>query len=150
MLHVTRKWLGPQEDKSDCFRLRTEVFIQEQHFENEFDEIDETARHLLLTQEGEPVATARIFEEEGRWWIGRICVVKNGRKDGIGTLVLLLCEDKIRELGGTQSSLKAQMQAKGFYEKAGYRAQGEPFEDEGCPHILMCKDLTAHCCGCRQ
>lgn len=150
MLHVTRHWFGPGEDKTDCFRLRTQVFIEEQKFQEEFDDIDDIALHLLLTQEGEPVATARIFEQESRWWIGRICVAKHCRKDGMGTLALLLCEDKLREIGAEKSYLKAQMQAKGFYEKAGYRAQGEVFEDEGCAHILMYKDLTAPCCGCHQ
>ena len=37
--------------------------------------------------------------------------------------------------------LAAQVQAKGFYEKAGYSADGEEFLEEHCPHIRMCKKI---------
>ena len=40
--------------------------------------------------------------------------------------------------------LDAQARAAGFYEKAGFCTCGEPFDEEGCPHIRMEKDLTDH------
>ena len=38
-------------------------------------------------------------------------------------------------------SLSAQVQAKPFYESLGYRAEGEEYLDEGCPHVMMRKVL---------
>ncbi|MDY4474645.1 GNAT family N-acetyltransferase [Mitsuokella sp.] len=37
--------------------------------------------------------------------------------------------------------LSAQIQARPFYEKLGYRASGEEYLDEYCPHIRMEKEL---------
>ena len=44
-----------------------------------------------------------------------------------------------REMGFAEVALAAQVRARGFYEKVGYAACGEPFDEEGCPHILMTK-----------
>ena len=46
-----------------------------------------------------------------------------------------------KEKGAEEMMLHAQCQAKGFYEKAGYRAYGEIEDDQGCPHIWMRKYL---------
>lgn len=40
---------------------------------------------------------------------------------------------------GTKISLASQMHAIPFYAKAGYEQQGEPFDEDGQPHILMTK-----------
>lgn len=38
-------------------QIRTDVFMKEQGFENEFDEIDETAKFVLLSIDGKAVGT---------------------------------------------------------------------------------------------
>lgn len=46
----------------DAARIRTEVFIEEQGFSGEFDEIDRTAAvHLVLYEKGIPAGVCRIF-----------------------------------------------------------------------------------------
>ena len=56
--------------------LRRKVFITEQGFQNEFDDIDRTAWHVLISEGGFPCGTGRVFEtpaqaattwEESRW-----------------------------------------------------------------------------------
>ena len=58
-----------------CAReLRQKVFVKEQGFRDEFDEIDATAVHLVLfADDGAPAATCRIFrsEEEKTYILGR-------------------------------------------------------------------------------
>ena len=45
--------------------IRETVFIQEQGFQSEFDEIDNTAVHFVLFDEDEiPIATCRVFWNE--------------------------------------------------------------------------------------
>ena len=41
----------------DIKQIRTDVFMKEQGFENEFDEIDETAKFVLLSIDGKAVGT---------------------------------------------------------------------------------------------
>lgn len=42
-------------------QIRIDVFMKEQGFEDEFDEIDETAKFVLLSIDGKPAARADIF-----------------------------------------------------------------------------------------
>jgi predicted GNAT family N-acyltransferase len=47
------------------------------------------------------------------------------------------------ERGLTVVELAAQIQAIGFYERAGFRAIGEVFMDAGLPHRKMVLDLLS-------
>lgn len=129
----------------ECKKIREEVFIKEQKFENEFDEIDETAYHLVLFQNNLPVATGRMYpstEDSAAYILGRIAVLKEYRKCHLGKEVLTILENKAKNLGAEKTVLSAQMQAKGFYEKNGYKKFGEVYYDEYCPHIHMEKILV--------
>lgn len=129
----------------ECKKIREEVFIKEQKFENEFDEIDETAYHLVLFQNNLPVATGRMYpstEDSATYILGRIAVLKEYRKCHLGKEVLTILENKAKNLGAEKTVLSAQMQAKGFYEKNGYKKFGEVYYDEYCPHIHMEKILV--------
>jgi len=48
----------------DIKQIRTDVFMKEQGFENEFDEIDEKAKFVLLSIDGKAVGTCRFFPSE--------------------------------------------------------------------------------------
>ena len=43
---------------------------------NEFDDIDHEAYHAVIYTGGYPIATGRLFDENGEAHIGRICVRK--------------------------------------------------------------------------
>lgn len=43
-------------------KVREEVFMQEQGFQNEFDEIDNISWHIVMFHEEEPIAAYRINE----------------------------------------------------------------------------------------
>lgn len=123
--------------------IREAIFIGEQHFSYEFDEIDDIAWHLLLTVDGKPAGAARLYESKkaGVWLIGRVAVLPEYRKLKLGTRLVQECEQKIRELNGTRAELSAQCRVQPFYEKMGYIPHGEVYLDEYCPHIHMEKDL---------
>lgn len=123
--------------------IRRTIFMEEQGFENEFDETDNIALHIVLCAEGSPAAVCRFFPGgESEYIIGRIAVLKQYRGRGLGAKVLKAAEETIAERGGRTASLHAQLSARGFYEKQGYTAEGTTELDEGCPHVWMHKCLT--------
>ena len=59
--------------------IREKVFIEEQGFQSEFDEIDGRAAHLVAFDEaGTPVGTCRVFWNAavGSHTLGRLAVLK--------------------------------------------------------------------------
>ena len=127
----------------DARAVRTDVFVVEQGFQNEFDEIDARAYHAVLYGGERPIATGRTFQDQhGNWHIGRVAVRKEYRGAGIGVLVMRALEEKLRELHAPGAELSAQIQAVGFYKKLGYRPFGAEYWDEHVPHIAMQKSFS--------
>ena len=127
----------------DSKMIREKVFMEEQGFENEFDDTDEIATQIVMYDEDKPVATCRIFNGASKeeFIFGRLAVLKEYRGRNIGTKVIQEAEKLVLEKGGKSMALHAQCRVKGFYEAMGYRAFGEVEDDEGCPHIWMKKAL---------
>ncbi len=122
--------------------IRCEVFINEQKFENEFDDIDSNSIHIVLFCDGVPAATGRLFKDaDGLWHVGRIAVKKQFRGKALGAEVMRLIEEKAREKGAEKIVLSAQCRVRSFYEKCGYTAYGDVYLDEYCEHIRMEKAL---------
>lgn len=131
------------ENSQQAADIRKAVFVDEQGFQNEFDDIDNDAYHaVLFTDDKTPVACGRLFTSDGKTYtIGRVAVIKEYRKKGLGEKIVTALESKARELGGIETELSAQVRAKGFYEKLGYSPFGDEYLDEYCPHISMKKAL---------
>ncbi|MDU7338848.1 MAG: GNAT family N-acetyltransferase [Clostridium sp.] len=126
----------------DAKAIRHTVFVEEQGFRNEFDEIDPIAHHIVVYIENTPVATGRVFAGKGEEYIiGRIAVVRPYRGEGFGRIVVENLENQARVLGAKAVMLSAQTQARGFYESLGYDADGEVYLEEHCPHVKMKKCL---------
>ncbi len=133
------KWGQNDAVFQDAASLRTEVFVIEQGFAEEFDETDKTALHMVIyDHENIPVATGRLFEETGgTWHIGRICTPSRQRGTGLGRMIVEQLEKKAVALGAKHIILGAQTRVQGFYETLGYRVCGEEYLEEYCPHIPM-------------
>lgn len=124
--------------------IRRKVFIEEQGFISEFDEVDEKATHFLAIDEfGIAQATCRVFFDEGRgaYVMGRFAVIKENRGKNIGTLIVDSVSRYVREKGKSEVLVHAQCRATPFYQKAGFIAYGKEDDDEGVPHIWMKKLL---------
>ena len=124
--------------------IREEVFVKEQGFENEFDEIDKTAKHLVFYDGSAPVATCRYYKgnEDRVYFVGRIAVLKSHRGKHMGSHIMKTVEDMVDLECGKKIVLSAQVRAKEFYKKNGYVETGEPYYDEYCEHIRMEKVLA--------
>jgi predicted GNAT family N-acyltransferase len=130
----------------DLRYIREVVFVEEQGFTDEFDDvyIDNISFHLLLCIEGKPVATGRLYQKnpfEDVYIIGRLAVLRDYRMLSLGSIVLANLEEKAKECGAISIELSAQCRVQGFYEKHGYRSIGDTYLDGDCPHILMIKNI---------
>lgn len=126
----------------DARNIRLKVFVEEQHFQNEFDNNENKSKHIVLYENSKPVATARFFEEEPKVYKpGRIAVLKEYRKGGYGKAVLTAAEKEIKALGGKKVHILGQKRVQGFYEKMGYVPYGDIEYDEGVEHINLYKEI---------
>jgi predicted GNAT family N-acyltransferase len=125
--------------------LRTRVFVEEQGVpaEIEQDAHDATAVHgLVRDEEGRVVATGRLLVRDGGGVIGRMAVDASARGRGHGADVLAELHRQAAALGLTEVELHAQLPARGFYERAGYTAVGEAYEEAGIAHVTMRRPLA--------
>lgn len=147
VLHRTLGGVGPLRvcaaDRlpAEAKHIREEVFVREQGFAEEFDKTDENAVHILLFFGQNAIGTCRLFQSGGEWYIGRVALLKDFRGKGCGQILLSAAEREIKKRGGTHCVLHAQVRAADFYARCGYAPCGAPFDEEGCPHILMRKTL---------
>ncbi len=124
-------------------RVREEVFIYEQGFSYDYDEMDNVSVHIVGFEGDEPIAACRVFESEnkGVFILGRLAVKKACRNRGFGGEMVDAAKEYAKSVGGRHLILHSQLQAKGFYEKLGFREYGEIEYEEDCPHIWMKTEL---------
>lgn len=83
----------PKEAKS----IRTTVFVDEQHFVDEFDESDNNAIHLVMFDNDLPIGTSRIIYSKKHKClsIGRFAIIKPYRGKHLGQQLLKATENEI-------------------------------------------------------
>lgn len=140
--HLERADWARERDREALRAIRLEVFVHEQAVPEalEWDELDASSTHVLARDgAGEPIACGRLTPERK---IGRMAVRRPWRGTGVGAAVLRELVARARALGWPAVSLDAQVQAIGFYEREGFAAHGEVFDDAGIPHRHMTLSLT--------
>ncbi|MBF8745124.1 MULTISPECIES: GNAT family N-acetyltransferase [Pseudomonas putida group] len=127
------------KDHADIHRIRSAVFVAEQHVppELEFDAEDPTALHFLALEGDYPIGTARLLPDGT---IGRVSVLRDwrGLKVGDALMNAVIREAQNRDL--SQQMLSAQVHATPFYERLGFRVVSEEFLEAGIPHVDMVRD----------
>ena len=124
----------------DAIRIRVDVFIKEQGFEQgwEPDEDDKVSRHFIAIVDGKIVSAARYRKtDEGKIKIERMVTRKEYRGKGIGKELLEFMIKEITKLKPKKIWLRSQVQSQSFYEKCGFKTISEPFDMYGVPHIDM-------------
>ena len=107
--------------------MRIQAMAKQYHItlREEFDEHDTPDTKYIVILDGDfPVATCRLYElpEAPAMMLGRIVVLPEYRKQGLGRLVVTEAEKWARELGCKKAVLDSRDVAVGFYEKLGYTA----------------------------
>jgi predicted GNAT family N-acyltransferase len=121
--------------------LRFAIFVGEQKVPSgiELDDKDEKCMHAVAYDaDGKPIGTGRLLPE-GK--IGRMAVVKEWRRRGVGADILEALVAEARRRGFAEVSLSAQLQAAEFYRAHGFVAEGKVYEEAGILHQAMRRKL---------
>lgn len=127
--------------------IRRTVFIEEQSVpeELEWDAFDEPGFHVLVFDDAarKAVATARLSPRgNGLCFFNRLAVLAPWRGKGAGRLLMETLLDEARRRSQRDLELHAQTRARGFYEKFGFAAEGQPYLEAGIEHITMRRMLA--------
>ncbi|HJA94333.1 MAG TPA: GNAT family N-acetyltransferase [Candidatus Eisenbergiella merdipullorum] len=146
VMRATETW-----QQAGAYYVRVQAMARKYHItlREEFDEHDTPSTKYIVLLDGEfPVATCRLYEMQVRdgeapsMMLGRVVVLPEYRKQGLGSHAVTEAEKWARELGSRTAVLDSRDVAVGFYEKLGYvpdpdrRAQEDTF-----PCIPMKKAL---------
>ena len=125
-------------------RLRAEVFVVEQDcVYQDLDNRDQDALHLLAEDnEGNVHACVRLIAPDvayqGHSAIGRVVTSSSLRGQGQGRPLMLKAIEKAQAIyADTPIKLSGQQHLCAFYESVGFKATGEPYLEDGIPHLAM-------------
>ena len=130
--------------------IRVEVFVEEQScpYKEEFDGLDESARHLLMRREKDgqvvDIATARwrAVDDEGAPTakLERFAVLTQHRRGGVGQRLVNAVIEDAQQRGFNRFMLHAQEYLTDFYRAFGFLTVGQRFIEAGIPHRRMVRD----------
>ncbi|MRX73257.1 GNAT family N-acetyltransferase [Bacillus lacus] len=135
------KIVGTKEELQDAFSVRFKVFVDEQKVpeEEEIDQFEDEAVHVVLYDGTVPAGAGRFRFVDGYAKVERICIMAQYRGKGAGKTIMDRIESAALEKGPQTFKLNAQTHAVPFYEKLGYSVVSEEFLDAGIPHVTMTK-----------
>ncbi|MEK6245446.1 MAG: GNAT family N-acetyltransferase [Pseudomonadota bacterium] len=119
--------------------LRFAIFVDEQNVPAgiELDDQDANCVHAVAFDvDGKAIGTGRLLPDGH---IGRMAVLKEWRRRGIGAEILEALTEEARKRGHAEVKLSAQLQAAEFYREHGFVAEGKVYEEAGILHQAMRK-----------
>ena len=131
-------------ERQAAFAVRMRVFVEEQGVpvEEELDDHDATAIHVLAVLNSSTIGTGRLLlQGQGEARIGRMAVDREFRRMGVGARILGALEEEARRMGAAEAVLHAQTYVKSFYSSHGYAEEGEVFLEAEIEHVQMRKRL---------
>ena len=134
------------DDLIKTFMIRAIVFIEEQQvdYNEEVDEHEYSALHILGEIDGEPAACGRIRFLGEYAKLERIAVRKSFRGKNIGHQLVDYMLDIARAKGFNKFKMHAQAHLANFYAMHGFVRQGEMFQEANIDHYLMVKEDPVH------
>lgn len=124
-------------DEAKLRAVRHAVFVVEQNIapELEWDAFDVPSMHAIAEDAaGGGVGCGRLLPDGH---IGRMAVLGDWRRHGVGAALLVLLIDRARERGDRHLRLHAQTQAMPFYARHGFAPVGDAFIEAGIEHRTM-------------
>ena len=131
--------------RAGAYYVRIQAMAKKHHISlrQEFDERDTPeTKYIVVTDSDFPIATARMYPlDERSMMIGRVVVLPEYRRQGIGTMVVRECEEWAEELGCSKTVVESRDNKVGFYEQMGYVISGEMKDGETFRCVRMEKRL---------
>jgi predicted GNAT family N-acyltransferase len=139
---IVVRYITDPEEQEVAFRIRREVFVDEQRVpaEAECDQYEAVARHFLARAGDEPVGTARWRFTDKGVKLERFAVRKQHRGRQVGSaLVEAVLADVCQhpQYQGHPIYLHAQLSAMPLYTKYGFRPMGDLFVECDIEHYQM-------------
>ena len=140
ILRATETW-----QQAGAYYVRIQAMAKKHHIplRQEFDEHDGPGtKYIVITDDDFPIATARMYPlDEKRMMIGRVVVLPEYRRQGIGTMVVSECEVWAEEMGYSKAVVESRDNKVAFYEQMLYEVCGEAVDGDTFRCIRMEKDL---------
>ena len=130
------------EELYEIFCLRLSVFVVEQNCPyQDADGKDLKCFHLMGRQNGELIAYTRIVPKNVSYKepsIGRVVTSASARRTGAGKILMEKSLEFIKkEFGNVPVRIGAQKYLQKFYESFGFVREGDEYDEDGIPHIIM-------------
>lgn len=121
--------------------IRFQVFVREQRVpaEIELDDMDAPSLHAIAFENEKAIGTGRLLPDGH---IGRMAILKEWRRRGIGAAILRALIDAAERRGDREIALSAQLHAVEFYRTQGFEPVGDVYEEAGIPHQAMVRALA--------
>ena len=121
--------------------IRFQVFVREQRVpaEIELDDMDAPSLHAIAFENEKAIGTGRLLPDGH---IGRMAILKEWRRRGIGAAILKALIDAAERRGDREIALSAQLHAVEFYRTHGFEPVGDIYEEAGIPHQTMVRALA--------
>jgi predicted GNAT family N-acyltransferase len=128
--------LSWEKARAHAAPIRFKVFVEEQGVprEIELDEHDAHCVHAVVFDGDQAVGTGRLLPDGH---IGRMAVLKDWRRRGVGALLLKALVERARERGDAEVVLAAQVRAVPFYRAHGFVTEGDEYMEAGIRHQNM-------------
>lgn len=106
--------------------VRTDAFVFGQNIpmwiEFGHDDSNEELEAIVIVEDNKPIAGCRItYPESGIGKIGRVCVIREKQRAGIGHILIGEAEKWIAQKGVKRIVINSQDRARAFYERCGYK-----------------------------
>lgn len=168
---IRGKFLTSRDDISAIIDMRREIFVDELGYpaENEPDAHDEMAVYAMaFADDGTPIASGRMYIDNDRFTIGRVCVIKPLRRMQIGDFIMRMLLYRAQDLNAGSVSLVCPVELIPFYSRYGFRPQGESVDicghacrnmyvtgenidiEGSCHCSSKCEGCSGDCTGCEN
>ena len=134
-----------RDDLYEILKFRQEIFVVEQKsWYLDVDGLDQVSLHLLVRNKENLIGYLRLTAPGKKYIetsIGRVSIHIAHRGEGLGNQLLTMGIEKGKEVYGSGSfRISAQEYLISYYEKHGFKVQGNPYDEDGIPHIEMLLD----------
>lgn len=136
-MKIRVKRINSADELRQAQAIRRTVFVVGQGIavEEEIDQYENSATHILALADDLPVGTARWRKTADGIKLERFAVLPQARGQQIGRALVEFCQETLGRLDLIY--LNAQRDVVGFYEKYGFRTAGPEFYEVNIPHVRM-------------
>jgi predicted GNAT family N-acyltransferase len=132
------------EEYRQMVKLREDILRKPLGLSLSPDELENEKDNMLIGAfEDEDMLGCCMLVEENRDTVRlrQMAVLNDLQGKGIGRALMNFAENLARDRGYKKLSMHARKNVVGFYEKMGYKVQGDEFVEVTIPHYVMVKKL---------